>query len=586
MQYTFGPLPDESGTTFRLWAPSLRAAHLIIENREPIALAKTENGTWSAHVDGVGQGTRYRFRVRDKDVPDPASREQSSDADSWSVVRGSFGRQPHPGPLRPWHETILCEVHVATVSPEGTFKGLMDRLEHFRDAGYTGLEIMPLNEFPGSRGWGYDGTLIFAPDHSYGTPEDLRALVDRAHDLQLCILLDVVYNHFGDVKNYLPDYAPEWFDEHQETPWGPAVNFREPLVRQFYYENACWWLSEYDVDGLRFDAMHEIATEARDVFMGELARACREVKPDAKLIIENQNNEMHWLTRDGSGRPVDFSAQWNDDYHHVMQFIITGEERDGYEDKTRDPIADLEKSLADGFVHDGEADGESDGRTRNEPASMLPMEAFVAYIQNHDQVGNRADGARIVERVDASRLDFGHFVTLLNPQIPMFFMGEEAHLRSEFFFFFDLPEPAASEHREDRYEQMEKVFHEDVEPGDLPDPQDPETMIRSKLKWPRYNDEPRQRALMRFRELTALRRELIWPLSATKCIRSWSARQGDGIIVSWQYAAGIYNMALNPTANEVMIGMTQTAPAASTGRFEFQDGMVKFGPWSALVWRS
>jgi malto-oligosyltrehalose trehalohydrolase len=445
---------------------------------------------------------------------------------------------------------------------------------------------MPLNEFPGDRGWGYDGVLIFAPERAYGSPEELRALVDRAHDLGLCVIADVVYNHFGPVYNYVPRYAPEWLDADVRTPWGPAIDFRHAMVRQFYYEHASWWLQEYDFDGLRFDAIHEITTDARDLFLGELARACRAIKPEAKLVIENVRNQMHWLTRDDGGRPVDYTAQWNDDFYHVLQFMVTGEKIGGYEDDSRDPVADIEKSLADGFVHDGDAGPDSDGRTRDEPASQLPMEAFVVFLHNHDQIGNRPDNKRIVERVDAERLDFAHFVLLLSPQIPLFFMGEEAHLRCPFMFFFDLPEPQRSERRNNRYWQMENVFHTKVEPGSLPDPQDPETFERSKLDWEAFGRDEHRAALNRFRELTALRRELVWPLTASTCLASWSARQGDGIIVTWQYEAGTYNMVLNPTAAEVTLEMSLLEPAASTGRFEFHNGRIRVWPWSALVWRS
>jgi len=586
MQQIFGSLPDPSGTTFRLWAPSRHAVELVLDGRAPLAMQRDEAGFWSLHVESVRQGARYKFRADGVEFPDPASREQESDVTGWSLVRGPSGRQPHPGPLRPWHETILCEVHVGTVSPEGTYRGLMQRLEHFRDAGYTGLELMPINAFPGQRGWGYDGVLLFSPHPGYGTPEELRALVDRAHDLGLCMVLDVVYNHFGEVGNFLPKYAPEWFDNEIETPWGPAVDFRQETVRNFYYENACWWLSEYDFDGLRFDAVHEIKTDARDLFLGELAKTCREAKPEAKLIIENVRNQMHWLTRDDCARPVDFTAQWNDDYHHVLQFMVTGERISGYEDTSRDPIADIEKSLADGFVHDGDAGPDSDGRRRHEPASQLPMEAFVAFLQNHDQIGNRPDNKRIVDRVDAERLDFAHFVTLLNPQIPLFFMGEEAHLRCPFMFFFDLPQPFAEKHRDDRYDQMAHIFMTEVAPGSLPDPQDPRTFDDSKLDWDAYGVEQHRDALARFRELTSLRRELIWPLTATKCLDAWSARQGNGLIVTWRYEAGTFNMALNATGEEIMLEMSVANPAASTGRFEFHNGRVRVWPWSALVWRS
>ena len=586
MQYSFGPSPDATGTSFRLWAPSQTDVHLILDQRGTWPMQRGDDELWHIHVEGVGAGAQYRFSANGKDFPDPASRLQAADADGWSIVRGPSGLPAHAGPSRPWHEAILCEVHVGTASPEGTFKGLADRLEHFRDAGYTGLELMPINEFPGQRGWGYDGVLLFAPDTSYGTPEELRTLVDRAHDLGLSIILDVVYNHFGEVANAIPSYAPEWFDHDIKTPWGSGIDLRQPMVRRFYYENACWWLTEYDVDGLRFDAIHEMATDARDRFLGELARTCREAKSEARLIVENVKNQMHWLTRDKDDRPVDFTAQWNDDFHHVLQFMVTGEKVGGYGYGGRDPVADFEKSLADGFVHDGDAGPDSDGRTRNEPASQLPMQAFVAFIQNHDQIGNRPDNKRIVARVDAERLDFAHFVLLLSPQVPMFFMGEEAQLRTPFMFFYDLPEPQRSAKRDDRYWQMEHVFQTKVEPGSLPDPQSPETFARSKLDWDAYERPEHLAALERFRELCALRRELVWPLAATHCRAARSARQGNGLIVTWQYDAGAYNMVLNPTGEQVEVEISLRDPAASTGRFEFHNGRVRVWPWSALVWRS
>jgi len=308
--------------------------------------------------------------------------------------------------------------------------------------------------------------------------------------------------------------------------------------------------------------------------------------PDAALVVENVRNQMHWLTRTGDARPVDFTAQWNDDFHHVLQFLVTDERINGYEDTARDAVADFEKSLRDGFVHDGDAAGASDGRTRGEPASLLPMQAFVSFLHNHDQIGNRPDGARIVERVDAERLDFAHFVLLLSPQIPLFFMGEEAHLRCPFLFFFDLPEPVRSELRDNRYWQMENVFHTKVLPGSLPDPQDKATFERSRLAWDDYGQEQHRAALARFRELVELRRDLVWPLASTRCLEARSARQGDGVIVTWQYEAGTYTMLLNPTGDTAMMQVQLNQPVASTGRLEFHDGRIKAGPWSAMVWRS
>ncbi|MDC9824239.1 alpha-amylase family glycosyl hydrolase [Devosia sp. ZB163] len=310
----FGPLIAGNTTTFRLWAPSLPSADLIIDGRPAQAMRKAADGFFTVDVEDAGPGTRYMFRSGELSFPDIASRQQAQDADDWSVVRAPLA----PGrstTVRPWHEAVIC---VGAATPEGTFAALSEKLEHFRDAGFTCLEIMPVNEFPGDRNWGYDGTLIFAPEHAYGSPEDLRALVDRAHELGLSMVLDVVYNHFGEAHNFLPRYAPEWFRKDETTPWGPAINFDEPMVRQFYCENTAMWLSEYDFDGLRFDSVHEVKTGSRDVVLTEIARAAKAVKPDCQLIIENVRNSFRWLERDGNNKPIQYLAQWNDDMHHVL----------------------------------------------------------------------------------------------------------------------------------------------------------------------------------------------------------------------------------------------------------------------------
>ena len=260
-------------------------------------MSRAVDGFFSVDVADAGPGTRYKFQSGELIFPDIASRQQEADASGWSVV---------PAPLlagtfesrRPWHEAVICEVHVGAATPEGTFAALAQRLEHFRDAGFTCLEIMPINEFPGKRNWGYDGTLIFAPDHSYGSREDLRQLVERAHSLGLSVVLDVVYNHFGDPGNLVERYAPEWLRKDEHTPWGPAINFDEPMVRQFYFENAAMWLAEFGFDGLRLDSVHEIRTASRDLFLTELADVARAARPDCWLIIENVQNSFDWLIRD------------------------------------------------------------------------------------------------------------------------------------------------------------------------------------------------------------------------------------------------------------------------------------------------
>lgn len=584
MQSLFGPFLTDQSTEFRLWAPSTKAVDLILMDRKPVPMTRDDAGFWATRLDEAGPGTRYRFRVGDQEFPDPASRQQLEGTSGWSLVCAPLPPTGRMEPLRPWHETIVCEVHVGTVSPEGTFAGLTNRLEHFRDAGFTALEIMPVNAFPGQRNWGYDGTLIFAPAEAYGSREDLRRLVDRAHGLGLCLILDVVYNHFGKIDNFLDTYAPEWFDTEVETPWGKGIDFTREIVRQFYFENARMWLEEFDFDGLRFDAVHEIKTEARDVFLGDMAKVARGVKGDAKLIIENMDNIAAWLDRDAANRPKDFTAQWNDDIHHVLHHLVTGEPKHGYGEADRDAIADLEKGLADGFVHDGEACGESDGTSRGEPASRLPPDAFVSYVQNHDQIGNRADSKRLPDRVSAEKLDFLHFVTMLAPPIPLFFVGEEAHLETPFPFFIDLPKDAAATIRDDRYTQMRESFEEDVKDGDLPDPNAVETFNSAIIDWAEYDQQDRQAALARFRTLAAWRKEHLWPLAASPCLDARTGRQGTSIVVSWTFEAGVLTMALNACDRPADIACVVTGPPIATGDFVQLGEVLRLGPWSAVAW--
>jgi maltooligosyltrehalose trehalohydrolase len=583
MEYRFGPHVGADSTQFHLWAPGVRHAKVHFRDREPVAMRRADDGFLVAEVRGCPMGTRYKFDVDGLLVPDPASRQQDGDTRGWSVVTAPLPPSGR-GPLRPWQQTISCEVHVGTVSPEGSFTGLMDRLEHFRDAGFTNLELMPVNTFPGRRNWGYDGTLIFAPDQAYGTREELRALVDRAHDVGLCMVLDVVYNHFGEVDNFLADYAPEWFAESVATPWGPGIDFTEPMVRQFYYENAVMWLSEFDFDGLRFDAVHEMKTEARDLFLGELAEVCRAIKPWAKLITENTRNVASWLRRDERNEPIAYTAQWNEDIHHVLNQLVTGEGKGGYDDKTRDPVADLEKGLAHGFIHDGEAAGFSDGRTRGEAGSELPPDAFVSYVQNHDQIGNRPDGQRLPARISARKLDFVHFVTLLAPQIPLLFMGEEANLDTPFYFFVDLDAHHAAAKRADRYEQMKTVFNECVREGDLPDPNDEATFLASRLDWAQYETGQGQASLGRFRELVTWRRDKVWPLAVSPCRDATTARHGNCLIVNWVFETGTLSMALNPTDQPADLPCLICDHPVATGEFSQHGDVLRLGAWSAVVW--
>jgi len=586
MKSLFGPVVESGGTLFRLYAPSAREPELILEGRAPIALERAADGFWTTFAAGVGEGQRYRFRSGGLEFSDLASRQQDGDTAGWSIVRRPLPPSPDRKPIRPWHEAIIAEVHVGTATREGTFAALGDRLEHFRDAGFTCLEIMPLNAFPGDRNWGYDGTLMFAPAAAYGAPEDLRNLVDHAHELGLNLILDVVYNHFGDTHNFARDYVPEWFSEEVETPWGPGINFENPMVRQFYYENAAMWLDEYDFDGLRFDSVHEMKTAGRDTFLRELAGTARSVKPQARLIIENMKNSFRWLERDPADNlPHHYWAQWNDDMHHVLTYLVTGEGRPtGYDDPQKDPYADLEKALADGFVHDPSEGDDSDGTTRGGKGALLPPDSFITYVQNHDQIGNRADASRISERISPEKVDFTHFVKFMAPQIPLCFMGDEANVASPFPFFFDLPEDIAREKEEDRYDQMRNMFGQDVEEGGLPDPNERSTFLSAKLAWDEYDRPERRAALDRFRQLARWRRERVWPLAATPCLAARTARQGNGLIVTWVFEAGQLSMALNPTDEAIEMDCCIASAPVSTGTAAIEGEVLRLGAWSAVSW--
>jgi maltooligosyltrehalose trehalohydrolase len=325
-------------------------------------------------------------------------------------------------------------------------------------------------------------------------------------------------------------------------------------------------------------------TECRETFLVDLSRSARSVKSHAKLIIENMDNSASWLERDDNGDPKTYTAQWDDDVHHVLEYLTTGENKNGYDKPDADPIADLEKGLADGFIHDGEAADDSDGSTRNEPGSKLPPRAFVTYVQNHDQIGNRADSARLPDRIGVDKLDFLHFVSMVTPHIPLFFIGEEAHLRTHFPFFIDLPEEAAKPKRDDRYKQMRETFDEEVEDGELPDPNDPATFQMAKVDWSDFARQQQVEALTRFRQLALWRKDHIWPLAASRYLDAKSARQGNGLVVSWIFEAGTLTMALNADERPADIACVITAPPIAAGTYEQHGEVLRLGAWSAVAW--
>jgi malto-oligosyltrehalose trehalohydrolase len=475
IEFRFGPvLEAEKRTRFRLWAPGVEKVVLQVDgNEHPMQRIA---GGWHEETALCGAGARYQFQVGDLTVPDPASRMQDRDVHDPSIVTDASSYQWRCTEWRgrPWEETVLYELHPGLL---GGFTGIQAHFARLSELGITAIELMPIADFPGTRNWGYDGVLPFAPDRAYGTPDELKALVDAAHEHGLMVFLDVVYNHFGPDGNYLPVYAP-FFDESKHTPWGAAINFGQPEVRRFFIENALYWLSEFRFDGLRFDAVHAICDKS---FLPELAREIREhiSGRHVHLVLENDDNDAD-LLREG------FDAQWDDDLHHVLQVLLTGEARGYYEDYASASAAKLARGLREGFVYQGDPSPFRDGAPRGSSTKGLPPTSFVLFLQNHDQIGNRAMGERLSVLTDAKKLEAAIALQLLSPEIPLIFMGEEVGATEPFLYFTDHQDQklaqAVTEGRRREFSKFPE-FSDERTRAQIPDPNAPATFERSRPRF-------------------------------------------------------------------------------------------------------
>jgi malto-oligosyltrehalose trehalohydrolase len=520
----FGAEVDGSDVHFRLWAPAARRVDLVLtragEQRE-LHMPSREDG-WFKATAKAGDASRYAFRIdADLVVPDPASRANPDDVHAASAVVDPMAYRWRDAAWRgrPWHEAVVYELHVGTFTPEGTFTSLRAKLDHLVALGITAIELMPVADFPGARSWGYDGVLPFAPDAAYGTPDDLKRLVDDAHERDLMMLLDVVYNHFGPEGNYPGAYAPAFFNPRHRTPWGDAINFDAPgsrTVRDFFIHNALYWLEEFHFDGLRLDAVHAVADTSHPDIVDEIAAAVRARFAGDRhvhVILENDRNQSRRLVRE-NGEPRLATAQWNDDFHHALHVLVTGE-RDGYyADYGTHPLADFARALAEGFVYQGQRSPFRDNARRGEPSARLPPVAFVNFAQNHDQVGNRALGERIDAIADPGKLRTALACMLLAPAIPMLFMGEEFASTSPFLFFCDFgPELAAAvtAGRRDEFKRFAR-FRDPAARAAIPDPNTGATFTASKLDWTECENARGIEWLGFYRNLLAIRRDRVIPL--------------------------------------------------------------------------
>jgi malto-oligosyltrehalose trehalohydrolase len=532
----FGAEPTADGAVrFRLWAPGAERVALDLVGAEPpqhlLDMEAVGDGWFERVTDLAAPGSRYRFRITGahveagQAVPDPASRFQPDGVHGPSeVINPAAFRWPEDEtgagwPGRPWETAVCYELHVGAFSRDGTFASARRRLPDLAGLGITAVELMPVAAFPGARGWGYDGVFQFAPFAGYGRPEDLKALVLEAHRLGLMVFLDVVYNHFGPEGNYLHLYAPQFFTEHHHTPWGAGINVDGPhsrTVREFFVHNALFWLEEYQLDGLRLDAVHAISDDGEPHILTELAEAVHAGPGRERLVhlvLENDANEARHLERDPHGKPRWYTAQWNDDAHHAAHVLLTGETDGYYVDYAGQPLAWLARALAQGFGYQGERSSFREGTARGEPSAHLPPPAFVNFLQTHDQVGNRAFGERLHQLTSPEALRAATAALLLAPPPPLLFMGQEVAADSPFLFFCDFGADLAEAVTAGRRRELASFapFADKAALSSIPDPNDPGTFTRSRLDWSAL-DTPEHGAWHEFhRHLLALRHAEIVP---------------------------------------------------------------------------
>lgn len=453
---------DAQHTRFALWAPDAFYVSVELEDGKSVAMLPQAEGWFEVEIK-CPAGTRYRYNIDgEKDVPDPASRAQACDVHGWSRVVDPLAYKWRHSQWqgRPWHEAVIYELHVGAM---GGYAGVEKHLPRLAELGVTAIELMPLAQFPGERNWGYDGVLPYAPHSSYGTPEQLKHLIDSAHEHGLAVILDVVYNHFGPDGNYLGQYAQGFFREDVHTPWGAGIDFERREVRHFFLDNALMWLMEYRFDGLRLDAVHAIDNPG---FLQQLAQRVRQQVDTGRhvwLVLENEFNQASLLEHD-------FDAQWNDDGHNALHVLLTGETDAYYSDFAADTTAKLARCLGEGFIYQGETTRH--GHTRGEPSAHLPPCAFVLFLQNHDQIGNRALGERLHQLCSPQALKAATTLLLLSPMIPLMFMGDEVNAKEPFLFFTDHHGELAEAVREGRRNEFADfaAFQDPERRERIPDP--------------------------------------------------------------------------------------------------------------------
>jgi malto-oligosyltrehalose trehalohydrolase len=598
----FGAELTDAGVRFRLWAPAETAVGLQIEygSQSQAFVMEQVNDGWfelSLSREFASPGNHYRYCLDGGlTVPDPASRFQPKGVNGASMVidPAAYRWINADWNGRPWEEAVLYELHTGCFSETGTYDGIHRHFDHLIETGITAIELMPVAEFDGVRNWGYDGVLPFAPHAGYGKPDDLKRLIDEAHGRGLMVFLDVVYNHFGPSGNYLHRYAPAFFTERHATPWGAAINFDDRgnrTVRDFFVHNALYWIEEYRFDGLRFDAVHAIHDDSGRHILTEIAeeiRSCVDKKRHVHLVLENDDNAAHLLARSGA-KPFWYDAQWNDDFHHAAHVILTGESDGYYADYAEAPAAMLGRILTEGFAYQGEKSPFRDGQHRGENSFGLPPTAFVSFLQNHDQVGNRAFGERIgmLAKPEAARAL--HAVVLLSPEIPMLFMGEEWDTQRPFQFFCDFEGDLAKAVRDGRRQEFARFprFNAPESRDRIPDPNAEETFLNSRLSWEEIGTPEHAEHLAYIRKLLGLRTQYVVPLlKQASSIGATCEAEGNALLVHWYLGDSRVHLAAN-FSDDVVDGLAWFIAGTEILRLPASERAIercdRLAPWAIVV---
>lgn len=535
-------LEPEAGVRFRFFAPAAKSVNLLLtDSGQRLPMEADGHGWHTLSVPDAVAGTRYRYVLPDgTDVPDPASRFQPEDVAGPSEVIDPqcFSWTGNDWNGLPWNEVVLYELHVGCFTPEGTLRAAMGRLDHLAKLGVTAIELMTLSDFAGTRNWGYDSVLLYAPDSAYGRPEDLKAFVDAAHARGIAVILDVVYNHFGPEGNFLPMYFPQILSREHKTAWGPALNFdgecsRE--VREFIVENALYWIDEFYVDGLRLDATHAMIDHSDCHILDELASRVQKAAGTrhVHLILENENNIARRLTRSENGQCACYTAQWNHDIDHLLGagFMGSMDERSADDKGETDRLG---KALSEGFVIAAQENHEE-----YEAGCHVPPNAFVSFLQSHDLVGNRIFGERVSSLLPADVVRALVAVSLLLPQTPMLFMGEEWAASSPFTYFCDFHGDLSEAVQKGRCEQIAKlpgVSKEDL--AKAPNCQAESTFRMAQLRWDEVHAEQHAAWLELYTQLLRVRRERIAPLLKDLCERCgrYTVKGPGGLELEWHLA--------------------------------------------------